>query len=248
MSIEAMRKHADRAHDQLHRASHYGQQSSSSKHSRTTPSKQVSSSEQSPLIPPNGATAAPAPLDFVLLTGDFVAHFVPCLNGITETHHQVASLLSSYFPARVLIPMIGNTDLFPDFTVSPLPGFVQTSQRPHAPNPSSVERFPWSPSRRLLEEEQHTDGHQKRPRDHQATTISPSSSSTGGSKPSSAPSSPTEMPSVFATPLTECTPQLARLANQWASFGWLNRSSSVRYSAHSFIHSFISVINISTLC
>lgn len=57
-------------------------------------------------------------IDFILITGDIVAHFTPCRTDTLEAYNIILSQLYHVFNNVTIIPSTGNTDWFPTNTMS----------------------------------------------------------------------------------------------------------------------------------
>lgn len=53
--------------------------------------------------------------EFLLISGDFLAHHLPNETFALKTLHFLTELVSENFPTTVTLPVIGNNDVFPDY-------------------------------------------------------------------------------------------------------------------------------------
>eukprot|EP01089_Gocevia_fonbrunei_P021538 TRINITY_DN8404_c1_g1_i2.p1 TRINITY_DN8404_c1_g1~~TRINITY_DN8404_c1_g1_i2.p1 ORF type:complete len:347 (+),score=44.49 TRINITY_DN8404_c1_g1_i2:173-1213(+) len=56
--------------------------------------------------------------DFIIITGDFAAHSQPSFEESATAIRNVTQTLQSYFPSTIVIPAIGNNDVYPDYNMS----------------------------------------------------------------------------------------------------------------------------------
>eukprot|EP00762_Andalucia_godoyi_P008271 ANDGO_02968.mRNA.1 Sphingomyelinase phosphodiesterase D len=56
--------------------------------------------------------------DFILLTGDFSAHHLPNASITLQIIKAAVNLISEYFPNTMMIPVLGNNDVVPDYCLS----------------------------------------------------------------------------------------------------------------------------------